>query len=56
MAAALNYRFEVEVCWLPDVDAEPLFDHLWRERERHPTRLIGKVRVWPPVWAPYHPY
>jgi len=42
VAAALEYRFEVDVCWLPDVDAEPLFDHLWRERERHPTRLIGK--------------
>lgn len=31
-------RFEVEVCWIPDVTPEDLFDHLWREKDRHPTR------------------
>ena len=27
------------MCWIPDVTAEDLFDHLWREKDRHPTRL-----------------
>lgn len=42
VTAALAYKFDVEVCWLPDVSSEVLFEHLWKERERHPTRLIGK--------------
>eukprot|EP00596_Hydrurales_sp_CCMP1899_P002034 CAMPEP_0119034676 /NCGR_PEP_ID=MMETSP1177-20130426/1683_1 /TAXON_ID=2985 /ORGANISM="Ochromonas sp, Strain CCMP1899" /LENGTH=486 /DNA_ID=CAMNT_0006992289 /DNA_START=563 /DNA_END=2023 /DNA_ORIENTATION=+ len=40
--AALAYKFEVEVCWIPDVTPEDLFDHLWREKERHPTRMMSK--------------
>ena len=34
----LPLRFEVEVTWIPDVTPEDLFDHLWREKDRHPTR------------------
>lgn len=40
--AAMAYKFEVEVCWLPDVTPDDLFDHLWREKERHPTRMMSK--------------